>query len=193
MIYIFIGMFIFFFLGMPIGFGILASTVFYLLISGQSVELLSFTSRVLSASDAYVLLAVPFFMLAAELMNESKITDRIFSFAKALVGHIPGGLGHVNVAASMIFAGMSGSGLADTSGLGKVEIKAMKDDGYDPAFSAAVTASSAIIGPIIPPSICMVVGAVFDPSSGDIQKWNGKPCAASGRNFWKPDRRCLHR
>jgi tripartite ATP-independent transporter DctM subunit len=165
MIYIFIGMFIFFFLGMPIGFGILASTVFYLLISGQSVELLSFTSRVLSASDAYVLLAVPFFMLAAELMNESKITDRIFSFAKALVGHIPGGLGHVNVAASMIFAGMSGSGLADTSGLGKVEIKAMKDDGYDPAFSAAVTASSAIIGPIIPPSICMVVGAVVTNTS----------------------------
>ena len=84
---------------------------------------------------------------------------------RALVGHIPGGLGHVNVVASMIFAGMSGSGLADTSGLGKVEIKAMKDDGYDPAFSAAVTASSAIIGPIIPPSICMVVGAVVTNTS----------------------------
>ena len=98
-------------------------------------------------------------------MNEAKITDRIFTFAKSLVGHIPGGLGHVNVVASMIFAGMSGSGLADTSGLGKVEIKAMKDDGYDPAFSAAVTASSAIIGPIIPPSICMVVGAVVTNTS----------------------------
>lgn len=104
-------------------------------------------------------------MLAAELMNEAKITDRIFSFAKSLVGHIPGGLGHVNIVASMIFAGMSGSGLADTSGLGKVEIKAMKDEGYDPAFSAAVTASSAIIGPIIPPSICMVVGAVVTNTS----------------------------
>ena len=165
MIYIFSAMFIFFFFGMPIGFGILSSTVLYLLISGQSMELMSFTARVLSAADSYVLIAVPFFMLAAELMNESKITDRIFSFAKALVGHIPGGLGHVNVAASMIFAGMSGSGLADTSGLGKVEIKAMKDDGYDPAFSAAVTASSAIIGPIIPPSICMVVGAVVTNTS----------------------------
>jgi tripartite ATP-independent transporter DctM subunit len=165
MVYIFIGMFIFFFLGMPIGFGILCSTVLYLMISGQSMELVSFTARVISASDSYVLLAVPFFMLAAELMNESKITERIFSFAKSLVGHIPGGLGHVNVVASMIFAGMSGSGLADTSGLGKVEIKAMKDDGYDSAFSAAVTASSAIIGPIIPPSICMVVGAVVTNTS----------------------------
>ena len=165
MIYIFIAMFIFFFFGMPIGFGILSSTTYYLLITDQSRELLSFASRVISASDSYVLIAVPFFMLAAELMNEAKITDRIFTFAKSLVGHIPGGLGHVNVVASMIFAGMSGSGLADTSGLGKVEIKAMKDDGYDPAFSAAVTASSAIIGPIIPPSICMVVGAVVTNTS----------------------------
>ena len=165
MIYIFIAMFIFFFFGMPIAFGILSSTVYYLLFSGQSRELLAFSSRVISASDSYVLLAVPFFMLAAELMNEAKITDRIFSFARSLVGHIPGGLGHVNIMASIIFAGMSGSGLADTSGLGKVEIKAMKDEGYDPAFSAAVTASSAIIGPIIPPSICMVVGAVVTNTS----------------------------
>ncbi len=165
MIYIFIAMFIFFFCGMPIAFGLLSSTTYYLLISDQSREMLSFSARVISASDSYVLIAVPFFMLAAELMNEAKITDRIFSFAKSLVGHIPGGLGHVNIMASIIFAGMSGSGLADTSGLGKVEIKAMKDDGYDPAFSAAVTASSAIIGPIIPPSICMVVGAVVTNTS----------------------------
>ena len=165
MIYIFIAMFFFFFFGMPIAFGILSSTIYYLLFSGQTRELLAFSSRVISASDSYVLLAVPFFMLAAELMNEAKITDRIFSFAKSLVGHIPGGLGHVNIMASIIFAGMSGSGLADTSGLGKVEIKAMKDEGYDPAFSAAVTASSAIIGPIIPPSICMVVGAVVTNTS----------------------------
>lgn len=165
MIYIFIAMFIFFFFGMPIAFGILSSTIYYLLFSGESRELLAFSTRVISASDSYVLLAVPFFMLAAELMNEAKITDRIFSFARSLVGHIPGGLGHVNIVASMIFAGMSGSGLADTAGLGKVEIKAMKEGGYDPAFSAAVTASSAIIGPIIPPSICMVVGAVVTNTS----------------------------
>jgi tripartite ATP-independent transporter DctM subunit len=165
MIYIFAAMFIFFFFGMPIAFGILSSTIYYLLFSGESRELLAFSTRVISASDSYVLLAVPFFMLAAELMNEAKITDRIFSFAKALVGHIPGGLGHVNIIASMIFAGMSGSGLADTAGLGKVEIKAMKDEGYDPAFSAAVTASSAIIGPIIHPCICMGVGAVVTNTS----------------------------
>ena len=165
MIYIFTAMFVFFFFGMPIAFGIFSSTIYYLLFSGQSRELLSFSARMISASDSYVLLAVPFFMLAAELMNESKITDRIFNFARAMVGHIPGGLGHVNIVASMIFAGMSGSGLADTAGLGKVEIKAMKDGGYDPAFSAAVTASSAIIGPIIPPSICMVVGAVVTNTS----------------------------
>ena len=165
MIYIFTAMFIFFFFGMPIAFGIFSSTIYYLLFSGQSREMLSFSARMISASDSYVLLAVPFFMLAAELMNEAKITDRIFNFAKAMVGHIPGGLGHVNIVASMIFAGMSGSGLADTAGLGKVEIKAMKDGGYDPAFSAAVTASSAIIGPIIPPSICMVVGAVVTNTS----------------------------
>ena len=165
MIYIFAAMFIFFFFGMPIAFGIFSSTIYYLLFSGQSREMLSFSARMISASDSYVLLAVPFFMLAAELMNESKITDKIFNFAKAMVGHIPGGLGHVNIVASIIFAGMSGSGLADTAGLGKVEIKAMKDGGYDPAFSAAVTASSAIIGPIIPPSICMVVGAVVTNTS----------------------------
>ncbi|MBW2177097.1 MAG: TRAP transporter large permease subunit, partial [Deltaproteobacteria bacterium] len=92
-------MFIFFFFGMPIAFGILSSTIYYLLFSGQSRELLAFSTLVISASDSYVLLAVPFFMLAAELMNEAKITDRIFSFAKSLVGHIPGGLGHVNIMA----------------------------------------------------------------------------------------------
>jgi tripartite ATP-independent transporter DctM subunit len=164
-IIIFIGMFVLFFLGAPMAFGILTSTIFYLLSTGKTIELTSVTSQVIFSSDSYVLLAVPFFILAADLMNESKITDRIFSFAKALVGHIPGGLGHVNVAASMIFAGMSGSGLADTSGLGKVEIKAMIEDKYDPAFSASVTAASAIIGPIIPPSICMVIGAVVTNTS----------------------------
>lgn len=164
-IIIFIGMFILFFLGAPMAFGILTSTILYLLSTGKTIELTSVTSQIIFSSDSYTLLAVPFFILAADLMNESKITDRIFDFAKALVGHIPGGLGHVNVAASMIFAGMSGSGLADTSGLGKVEIKAMIEAKYDPAFSASVTASSAIIGPIIPPSICMVIGAVVTNTS----------------------------
>ena len=162
---IFLLMLVLFFLGAPIGFGILTGMVYYLFFTGQTMEVYTVVSNVTLSSDSYVLVAVPFFMLAAELMNRSGITDRIFDFAKALVGHIPGGLGHVNVVASMIFAGMSGSGMADTSGLGKVEIKAMKDAGYDPAFSAAVTASSGIIGPIIPPSICMVIGAVVTNTS----------------------------
>lgn len=165
MLVIFVSMFLLFFLGAPMAFGILTACVGYLVCTGDTMNLTAFSSEILFSSDVFVLLAVPFFMLAAELMNESNITEDIFDFAKALVGRIPGGLGHVNVVASMIFAGMSGSGLADTAGLGKVEIKAMKDANYDPAFSASVTAASAIIGPIIPPSICMVIGAVVTNTS----------------------------
>ncbi len=162
---IFLSMLALFFLGAPMSFGILASTVLFLFFQGNFVEITSVTAQVIFASDTYVLIAIPFFILAADLMNESRITDRIFGFAKSVVGHIPGGLGHVNVFASMIFSGMSGSCLADTSGLGKVEIKAMLDGKYDPAFSASVTAASAMIGPIIPPSISMVIGAVVTGTS----------------------------
>lgn len=111
--------------------------------------------------ESWVLLAVPYFILTGALMNASKLTDNIFNFANACVGHIRGSLGHVNVLASMIFAGMSGAALADLQGLGRVEIKAMTDKGYDLEFSAAVTASSSTIGPIIPPSIPMVVYAAI--------------------------------
>lgn len=86
-------------------------------------------------------------------MNTGGVSRRIFNFASALVGHITGGLGHVNVLASMIFAGMSGSAVADAAGLGAIEIQAMKDEGFDPGFSAAITAASSTIGPVIPPSI----------------------------------------
>ena len=105
----------------------------------------------------FTLLAIPFFILAGRLCNEAQITDRIFEFAKTMVGHFKGGLGHVNILGSMIFAGMSGSAVADAGGLGNMEIKAMVDEGYDLAFSTAVTAASATIGPIIPPSIPMVI------------------------------------
>ena len=162
---IFLIMGLLFFLGAPMAFGILSSTIIYLFATGQETELIPVTSQILFTVDSFVVLAVPFFILAAELMNESKITDRIFNFAKSLVGSLPGGLGHINVIASMIFAGMSGSCLADTSGLGKVEIKAMINEKYDRPFSAAVTASSAIIGPIIPPSIIMVIAAVITNTS----------------------------
>jgi tripartite ATP-independent transporter DctM subunit len=113
--------------------------------------------RIMYGVTNFTLLAIPFFILAGRLCNEAKITDRIFEFAKCLVGHFKGGLGHVNVLGSMIFAGMSGSAVADAGGLGQMEIKAMVDEGYSLEFSTAVTAASATIGPIIPPSIPMVI------------------------------------
>jgi tripartite ATP-independent transporter DctM subunit len=115
------------------------------------------SQRIMYGVTNFTLLAIPFFILAGRLCNEAKITDRIFEFAKALVGHFKGGLGHVNILGSMIFAGMSGSAVADAGGLGQMEIKAMVDEGYDLEFSTAVTAASATIGPIIPPSIPMVI------------------------------------
>ncbi len=113
--------------------------------------------------SSYILLAIPFFIIAGEVMNSGGITTRIFDFANALVGRIPGGLGHANVFASVIFAGMSGSAVADAGGLGAIEMKAMRDVGFDDEFSATVTAASSTIGPIIPPSVPMVV---FGASAG---------------------------
>ena len=107
--------------------------------------------------DSYALLAVPFFVLAGNLMNATGITERIFDFARAVFGTIRGGLAQVNVAASMIFAGMSGAALADLGGLGAVEMRAMRRNDYPADFSAAVTLASCTIGPIIPPSIVLVV------------------------------------
>lgn len=149
------------FVGMPVAFAMSISAVIYLLLTMDPKMLLIVPQRMLYAVDSFVLLAVPFFMLAAELMNRGTITDRIFSFARSLVGHLRGGLGYVNVMASMLFAGMSGSAVADAAGLGQVEIKAMNDEGYDRGFSAAITAASTTIGPIIPPSIPMVVFGVI--------------------------------
>jgi tripartite ATP-independent transporter DctM subunit len=117
--------------------------------------------RMVYGVNSFPLLAIPFFLLAGRLMNTAGITDRIFNFCNALIGHVRGGLGHVNILASMIFAGMSGSAVSDAVGLGQIEIKAMKDQGYDEDFSAAVTAASTTIGPIIPPSIPMVLYGVL--------------------------------
>jgi tripartite ATP-independent transporter DctM subunit len=110
-----------------------------------------------SGVRSYTLLAIPLYVLAGELMNSGGITQRIFDFANALVGHIRGGLGHVNVVASVIFSGMSGSSSADAAGLGRVEIRAMIEKGYRPEFAAAITGVSSTIGPIIPPSIHLVL------------------------------------
>ncbi len=118
---------------------------------------------------SFVLLAVPFFLLAANLMNTAGITDRLIDLSKVAVGHMPGGLGHINVVVSMLFAGISGSSTADAAGIGKLMIPAMVKQGYDVRFSVAITACSSVMGVIIPPSILMVVwGGVMSVSIGAL-------------------------
>ena len=146
--------------GCPIAFAMVLSSLFYILLVGQ-IDFIIIPQRLSGGLDSFPLLAIPLFLLAGTLMNEFGITQRIFVLAQALVGHITGGLGHVNVLASMIFAGMSGSAIADAGGLGAIEMEAMNKAGYRREFSAAITASSSIIGPIIPPSISMVIYGVI--------------------------------
>jgi tripartite ATP-independent transporter DctM subunit len=154
------------FLGIPIGHAMLASGIVYLLLSGQDIALVA-TQSLNGLYGSFVLLAVPLFILAAEIMNAGRLTERMYGFADMLVGRFKGGLAHVNIVASVIFSGMSGSALADAAGPGKLEVEAMVKAGYSPGFSAAVSSTSAIIGPIIPPSIPMVLyGVVADPSIG---------------------------
>lgn len=145
-------------LGMPIAFSMVLSSVAYALVG--NVDLAFFSLESFKALNSYTLTAIPMFMLTAEVMNYTTVADKMFNFANSLTGWIPGGLGHTNVVTSVIFAGMSGSAAADTGGIGFLSYKAMKDRGFDPAFSAAVTAASACIGPIIPPSIPVVVYAM---------------------------------
>ena len=119
--------------------------------------------------NSFILLAVPFFLLAANLMNEAGITERLVQLARASVGHFPGGLGHINVLVSMLFAGISGSSTADAAGIGALLIPAMKKQGYDPNFSVAITACSSVMGVIIPPSILMIVwGGLMSVSIGGL-------------------------
>ncbi|MCP4385734.1 MAG: TRAP transporter large permease [Hyphomicrobiales bacterium] len=119
--------------------------------------------------NAFILLAVPFFLLAANLMNGAGITDRLANLARAMVGHLPGGLGHVNVVVSMLFAGISGSSTADSAGIGSLLIPQMKKQGYDTSFAVALTACSSVMGVIIPPSILMVVwGGLMSVSIGGL-------------------------
>ena len=143
-------------LGIPIGFAMGISSLIALLISG-SIPLLIIPQRITVALDSFPLLAVPLFILTGELMNTGGITRRIIDFANALVGHLRGGLSHVNVLASMLFAGVSGSATADAAGIGAVLIPSMTKEGYDTDLAISVTAASATIGPIIPPSVTMVI------------------------------------
>jgi len=151
-------------LGYPIAFGMFISSVLYLMLSKLALSTVIDT-MVIQFENMFVLLAVPLFIFTAKVMNAGKLTDRLFDFAKVLVGHLRGGLGHVNIVASIIFSGMSGSELADVAGLGAVEIKAMKDAGYDGPFACAVTCASATIGPIIPPSIPMIIYSMLSGAS----------------------------
>lgn len=154
--------------GFPIAITIIIVSLIYISFF-SNIDPIIGAQRVATGIDSFSLLAIPFFMLAGNLMNNAGVTNRIFRLAKVLVGHIPGSLGHVNVLASMVFAGMSGSAVADAAGLGVIEIKAMTEDGYDKDFSAAITAASSTIGPIIPPSISFVVyGLVAGVSIGGI-------------------------
>lgn len=158
---LFIIMFIF---GYPIIFAISVPSMLYIILAKINYAVIV-DSMVIGFEKQFVLLAVPLFILAAKIMNESMITERLFNFAGKLVGSLKGGLGHVNVLVSVIFAGMTGSAIADASGLGLIEIKAMNDAGFDPDFSCAVTSASSTIGPIIPPSIPMVIYSMISGAS----------------------------
>jgi tripartite ATP-independent transporter DctM subunit len=126
-------------------------------------------NEMLKSYNSFILLAVPFFLLAANLMNSAGITDKLIALARSMVGHLPGGLGHVNVVVSMLFAGISGSSTADAAGVGGVLIPAMKKQGYDAPFSSALTACASVMGVIIPPSILMIVwGGVISVSIGGL-------------------------
>jgi len=157
------------FLGVPIAvaMGLTAVGAFFFL--GEAFVLPMLAQRMYSATTGFTLLAIPFFILAGNLMNRGGITHRVFRFAQALVGHLQGGLGHVNVVSSMIFSGMSGAAVADAAGLGLVELEAMQKAGYGRRFSAAITAASSTIGPVVPPSIPFVIyGSITGESVGRL-------------------------
>lgn len=147
-----------FLLGMPIAVSMIASSLLYFVINHVNLAMMG--TQLFTGLDNFVLIAIPMFILCAEVMNRTSVSDRIFKFCNALVGYIPGGMGHVNIATSILFAGMSGSALADAGGIGHLSYQAMVDEGYDKEFAASVTIASSTVGPIIPPSIPAVVYAM---------------------------------
>ncbi len=162
--FLFASVFLFLITGVPVALALGGSSLLFVLVTGKVPDVVV-AHRMINGIDSFPLLAVPFFILAGSLMNAVGITNRIFAFATACVGWMPGGLGHVNIGASVIFAGMSGAAVADAGGLGTIEIKAMRDAGYDVDFSVGVTAASSTIGPIIPPSLPMVIYGVMASAS----------------------------
>lgn len=157
-----------FLVGVPIAFGLGISSIVTMIMAGN-IRFSMIGQMMVSGINSFTLLSVPLFLLAGKLMNIGGVTERLFNFCKSLVGFLPGGLGHVNIMASVVFAGMSGTAVSDAGGLGAIEIKAMRDSGYDAEFACAVTAASSTIGPIIPPSLPMVVyGMVGSASVGAL-------------------------
>ena len=155
-------------LRVPVSFALGLATVPIFLFHERLTLMLLFT-EMFRAYNSFILLAVPFFLLAANLMNAAGITERLINFSKALVGYLPGGLGHVNITVSMLFAGISGSSTADSAGIGAIMIPAMKKEGYDSSLSVAVTACSSVMGVIIPPSVLMIIwGGVMSVSIGGL-------------------------
>lgn len=150
---------IFLLIGVPVFFAMLAAPGLILYFNGQERDVALMYRNIFSGMDNGVLLAIPFFMLAGELMNRGGITERLVGFCQAIIGSVRGGLAQVNILSSMLFAGMSGSAVADTSALGSMLIPAMEKEGYTRKFSAAITAASSVIGPIIPPSGIMIIYA----------------------------------
>ena len=146
-------------IGLPVFFGLLAAPGILLWLNGDVKDITLLYRNVYNGMDSFPLMAIPFFMLAGELMNRGGITMRLVEFAQAMMGHLRGGLAHVNILSSMLFAGLSGSAVADTSALGSMLIPAMEKQGYTRRFAAAITAASSVIGPIIPPSGIMIIYA----------------------------------
>ena len=154
--------------GVPVFISLAGSSLLYTHFIGNIPDFV-ILHRMVGGIDSFPLLAVPFFILAGNLMNSAGITNRIYDFAVAAAGWMRGGLGHVNIVGSVIFSGMSGTAIADAAGLGTIEIKAMKDHGYDTEFAVGVTAASATLGPIIPPSLPFVIyGMMANVSIGAL-------------------------
>jgi tripartite ATP-independent transporter DctM subunit len=146
-----------FILGVPVAFSLGITALLIMFLNTGTINFASIPQLMASGVNTFTIIAVPLFLLAGKIMNIGGITIRLFDFCRKCVGFLPGGLGHVNVLASIIFAGMSGTAVSDAGGLGLVEIKAMRENGYDNEFACALTAASSTIGPIIPPSLPMVI------------------------------------
>lgn len=152
---LFVSFIIFLFIGVPVSYSLGLSCLIYFI--GNDIPLIAFAQKMYSGLDSFTLLCIPGFILAGNLMNEGGLTKKIIAFSKALVGHIRGGVGMSNIVASMVFAGISGTALADVASIGNIMIPAMKKEGYDPKYAVAISASSSLVGPIIPPSLPMII------------------------------------